>query len=59
LLKNPFDLRIGWQVKITTSNNRLCKPQALLAEARAICMQTKDYERAYEARKEKLAFQGN
>jgi enoyl-CoA hydratase/carnithine racemase len=81
--------------------NRLCEPQALLAEARAIaksladgptfahamtkrcihqewsmgvdesieaeaqaqavCMQTKDYERAYEAfvRKEKPAFQGN
>ena len=81
--------------------NRLCEPQALLAEARAIakslaegptfahamtkrcihqewsmgvdesieaeaqaqaiCMQTKDKERAYEAfvRKEKPAFQGN
>ena len=31
------------------------------AEAQAICMQTKDYERAYEAfvRKEKPVFQGN
>jgi hypothetical protein len=31
------------------------------AQAQAICMQTKDYERAYEAfvRKEKSAFQGN
>ena len=31
------------------------------AEAQVICMQTKDYERAYEAfvRKEKPVFQGN
>ena len=31
------------------------------AQAQAICMQTKDYERAYEAfvRKEKPVFQGN
>jgi len=35
--------------------------EAIEAEAQAICMQTKDYERAYEAfvRKEKPAFQGN
>ena len=43
--------------------NRLCEPDAVLAEAQAqaICMQTKDYERAYEAfvKKQKPVFNGD